>query len=404
MHSNQSFLASHPKLFMVMLTMMSVCGLIASDIFLPALPAIREHFGTTPSQTQSMLSVFLAGLACMQLLYGPVSDGIGRRRLLLTGMAVFAGASIAITCVQRFEDVLTLRIVQAIGASAGITLGRAIVGDIYNKEDAGKIFLAIFPVVGMSPAIAPMLGGFLLDEFGWQADFLFTAGFALTLIIFVLLFLPETRQMSGLTTFLSLRQVARNYARLCRNSKFWHYAGIPCFAYAAYFAYIAESPFLLEEQGLPRNAIGFSYITLSITYVAGNLVARALMKNRSLDRTLDIGYLIFFSGGIAFLASTVLMPTSFVWSIGAISILTFGNGFLLPLGTAGAVTSDSELSGSASGLMGFLQLASAALSAQLVGIFSQHKPELFGVILAALAGVGFLWHNMRVSWWTVTNR
>jgi MFS transporter, DHA1 family, multidrug resistance protein len=376
-------------LFLVMLVMMSISGLVASDIFLPALPEISEYFGITASQGQSILGIFLAGLAGMQLLYGPVSDSIGRRRLLLGGIAVFGLASVGIIFAKSFDQVLALRILQSVGACAGITLGRAIVGDLYEQREAGRIFLSIFPVVGMSPAVAPMVGGFLYGMFGWQSCFLFTAIFAAALWVLVWRYQPETRAADRRTR-LSVQQIFRNYGELLRSMAFLRYAAIPCFAYAAYFSYIAESPYLLARQGLPKSAIGFSYITLSLTYVTGNFIARRAMKTRSLDSTLRIGYRIFLTGGAAMVAALSLRPDSLVLGIGAISILTLGNGFLLPLGTAGAITAVPRLSGSASGLMGCLQLFSAAAAAQLVGIVSRHDPVNFSLIIGLIALTGFL--------------
>ncbi|MEJ8675261.1 multidrug effflux MFS transporter [Chromobacterium amazonense] len=387
-----------PRLLLLTITMMSVIGLVASDIFLPALPNIVEHFHISASQGQSMLGNFLFGIALMQLFYGPLSDSLGRRRLLLLGIALFSVTSIAIPYAQDFHQVLLLRMLQAIGACAGITLGRAIVGDLFSKEDAGKVFLTIFPVVGMSPAIAPLIGGQLSNAWGWQACFIFSMLFGLALIALILTQLSETLPPTRRRP-LSLGQVAQAYRTLLGTLRFWHYAIIPCVAYSVYFAYIAESPFLLQAQGVPRNLIGYSYISLSATYVAGNLLARRLMpRGHSSDQLLAMGYKIFLAGGVALLLATTLLPHSFPACIAAISILTLGNGFLLPLGTSGAVTCVPSLAGSASGLMGALQIASAALTANYIGQLSQHQPGRFGIVVLALVAAGFvLFHWLGAS-------
>jgi len=178
---------------LVAVTMMSVIGLVASDIFLPALPTIIQRYHVTPSQGQSMLGCFLFGIAAMQLVYGPVSDSLGRRRLLIAGITLFALTSLAIPHAQHFAQVIVLRVFQAIGACAGITLGRAIIGDLYAKEEAGRIFLTIFPVVGMSPAIAPLIGGQLSNHWGWESSFLFSAAFGAVLVALIIARVPETR-------------------------------------------------------------------------------------------------------------------------------------------------------------------------------------------------------------------
>ena len=385
------------RLLLLAIIMMSVIGLVASDVFLPAIPNIMEQFNIGASQSQSLLGGFLFAIASMQLFYGPISDSLGRRRLLLGGIALFSIASFAITRVETFQQVMALRILQAIGACAGITLGRAIVSDLFSKEDAGKVFLTIFPVVGMSPAIAPAIGGALNGLWGWRACFLFSALFGVALVCLIALRVPESLPRSHRRK-LSLGQVAQAYRTLLGAPRFWHYAIIPCIAYSVYFSYIAESAFLMQAQRVPRSLIGYSYVTLSLTYVAGNLLARRLMRNgRSSDALLDMGYKVFLSGGVALLLATTLLPHSFPACILAISISTLGNGFLLPLGASGAVTCIPSLAGSASGLMGALQIASAGLAAEYIGHLSNHQPDRFGVILLAMATTGFLFHQ-----WTRT--
>jgi DHA1 family bicyclomycin/chloramphenicol resistance-like MFS transporter len=381
------------RVFLLTITMMSVLGLVASDIFLPAMSTIIKYFQVTPSQGQSMLGCFLFGIASMQLLYGPVSDSIGRRNLLLVGIGLFVLTALAIPHARNFEQVIALRVFQAFGACAGITLGRAIIGDLYSKEEAAQIFLTIFPVVGMSPAIAPLIGGQLSSLWGWQACFLFSACFGMVLIGLILGWLPETRPLQRRQP-LSARQIAKAYRSLLTTRRFWHYAIIPCVAYAAYFAYIAESPFLLEVQGIKRSQVGYSYMSLSVTYVIGNLFARKLMqRGRTTDQLVNLGYSIFITGGCGLFLATSITPHSFACSIIAMSVLTLGNGFLLPLGTSGAVTCIPSLAGSASGLMGALQIASAALAAQYIGRLSLHQPRQFGTIMMVLALSGFALHR-----------
>lgn len=376
-------------LFLLTLTLMSISGLIASDIFLPALPEMADVFSLTSSQAQSLLSVFLIGLGIMQLIYGPISDRVGRRKPLLCGMVLFCFASLAIPFAQTLEQLIVLRLLQAMGACAGIALGRAIVADLYSKEEAGRMFLLIFPIVGLSPAFAPMIGGGLAHIFGWKACFFFIAGFAFLLVNLVMFFQPETHPIEKRiqsSPFL----MKKIYQELFKSRVFVHYALIPCFAYAAYFSYISTSALLLSAQGFTPTQIGFSYAPLSFTYVIGNLLARRIMKIRSLDEVLFGGYILFLMGGIGMAIAFNFAPHSFILTIGATCILTLGNGFLLPLGTAGSVTSVPRLSGSAAGLMGFMQLIFTGLSAQFIGFVSNHHPERFGTMMGILTFIGFI--------------
>lgn len=377
-------------LLMCAVVMMLVLSLFSSDIFLPALPDIVREFGITASQGQQMLGHFLLGVALMQLVYGPLSDSLGRKKLLIFGTCLFILATFAIIFAPNFKDVLALRLAQAIGASASIVLGRAIIGDLFSKEEAGKIFLTLFPIIGMSPALAPMIGGQISNHFGWHGCFIFAGIFGVVLLVLTLTIVPETLTREKRNP-LSARDVLQGYLTLLLSRRFWHYALVPCFAYAVFYAYIAESPFLLLKQGVSDKVIGFTYLSLSLTYVVGNLTARwTLSRGLTLDKALATGYRIFVAGCIVMLVTTHYAPHFYVGSITAISIMTLGNGFLLPLGTSGAVTAVPNNAGSASGLMGAMQIGSAAIIAGIIGPLSGHNPQIFGMIIFGLAVTGFI--------------
>jgi len=377
------------SLLMCAVVMMLVLSLFSSDIFLPALPEIARQFNVTPSQGQKMLGYFLFGVALMQLIYGPLSDSVGRKRLLVFGTSLFIVATFAINFARSFDQVLALRMIQAVGASASIVLGRAIIGDLFSKEEAGKIFLTIFPIVGMSPALAPMIGGQIANVFGWQACFIFAGLFGIVLLGLTLTVVPETLPPARRNP-LSAIDVAQSYTNLLMSRRFWHYALVPCIAYAVFYAYIAESPFLLLKQGVSDKVIGFTYLSLSLTYVTGNLIARwSMSKGFTLDRALATGYTIFAAGGIVMFLTTWIAPNFSAGSIAAISVMTLGNGFLLPLGTSGAVTAVPSCAGSASGLMGAMQIGAAAIIAGIIGPLSGHNPQTFGMIVFIVATAGF---------------
>ena len=160
--------------------------------------------------------------------------------------------------------------------------------------------------------------------------------------------------------------ILRNYIYLLKNKIFIGYVLIPCIAYIAYFGYLTESPFILYEHGLNASAIGMCYISLSISYVVGNFTSRRLLKYLSINQSLTIGYMIFTLSGVLMLLSTCY-NFSFILFIVPITLLTFANGFLIPLGSAGVITNFSHISGYASGLLGFMQLGSAALSSIVIG-------------------------------------
>ncbi|WP_273756184.1 multidrug effflux MFS transporter [Bartonella sp. MM73XJBT] len=376
-------------LFVLLIICLSVGGLISTDIFLPALGDMRQYYQVTESQIQNAVAVFLLALAVGQLIYGPLSDNFGRKKTLLFGLFLWLFTTLGIVYTVNIQAFFILRFLQGLGACSGIVLSRAIINDLMDKKAAGRLYLVIFPFVGTSPALAPLIGGILLQVFNWQATFIFLSLFIFLTILLCYFVLTETLSPIKRQSF-SPAGVIKSSLGVLRNKQFIFYALIPCFAYATYFAYIVESPFFLTALGLSSLYIGYSYIGVSLTYVLGNLVARRLLKRESMEHTVRRGYIIFVIGGILFALQMYVSPWPLVTSLIAISFLTFGNGFLLPLGTALAISSHPQAAGAASGVMGSLQLGSAALSAAVIGKISGHNPWCVAILLAACCVVGFI--------------
>ncbi|QRN41365.1 MAG: Bcr/CflA family efflux MFS transporter [Neisseriaceae bacterium] len=386
------------SLFVLFIICLSVGGLISTDIFLPALEDMRQYYQVTESQIQNAIAIFLIALAVGQLIYGPLSDNFGRKKTLLFGLLLWLFSTVGIIYTVNIEAFFILRFLQGLGACAGIVISRAVINDLMDKEQAGKIYLVIFPFVGTSPAIAPLIGGFLLQVFNWQSTFIFLSLFIFFTIILCCFVLTETLSPPQRQSF-TPTGIIKNSLEVIRNKRFIFYALIPCFAYATYFAYIVESPFFLTTLGLSHSYIGYSYIGVSLTYVLGNLVARRLIEREPMEYTIRRGYIIVVIGSILFTLQTYISPWPLVTSLITISILTFGNGFLLPLGTALAISSHHQAAGAAAGVMGSLQLGSAALSASLIGKISTHNPHSVAILLALFCTVGFIIYIHKANYY-----
>lgn len=400
--SNNIEIAKNKKwLFLLTLTLMSMAGLVGSDIYLPTLPMIGQALQQNQHAMQFTLGIYLFGLSIGQIIFGPLTDRYGRKKLLIIGMLLYLLSSLSCAISFSYYQLIISRLLQALGACSGLVIGRAIVGDLYDAKEAGKIFSTVFPFVGMSPAISPVIGGLIGHYFGWEMTFVFIALFVLLLLILIHLSLTETL-LSTRVKPLNLIKIISTYPKVFTNRKFLLYASAPCIAYIAYFAYIAQSPFIFYAHGFGAREIGMFYITLSLTYVGGNLLGKQLLKKNHIDYLIKLGYLVFTIGAVALVVTGVLHFPLLIM-VFSISILTFGNGFLIPLGTAGVVTSFSNSIGYASGLLGFLQLGSAALSSSLIGAISFNSVTRLGVyiLFVALAGIFInimMGYNMKKLW------
>ncbi|TAK75828.1 MAG: Bcr/CflA family efflux MFS transporter [Gammaproteobacteria bacterium] len=387
-YQNVNTIMQRKWLLLLILTMMSTAGLVGSDVYLPALPIIGNVLKQDQHAMQLTLGIYLFGLSIGQLIIGPLTDRFGRKNLVIGGMLLYLAASLSCAFSVSYNQMLISRFLQALGACSGLAIGRAIVGDLFEPKEAGKVFSSIFPFVGMSPAISPVIGGFIAYYFGWQATFIFVGLFALAITLLAVSYLPETLTADKQQP-LHLMKVLSGYPKLLADKKFLAYLTAPCTAYIAYFAYIAQSPFIFHAHGYGERAIGTFYITLSFTYVAGNLIGKRLLNSFELDRIIRWGYMIFNLGGLL-LFMTGLLTTSLVFMVAAISILTFGNGFLIPLGTAGVISASSKSIGYGSGLLGCLQLGSAALSSAIVGIVAQDSILNLGIFIFCATLLGMI--------------
>ncbi|MGF1741918.1 multidrug effflux MFS transporter [Vibrio profundum] len=363
--------------------------MITTDIYIPLLPQIGTDFSSSQHSLQLTLSVYLFGLSLSQLIYGPLSDRYGRKPIILLGMSIFLVASLSCMLSSSIEMFIASRLLQAIGACSGMVIGRVMVSDIYTKQESAKVFTIIFPIIGMSPAISPMIGGLIGEFTNWRAVFALVTLLAIILLSMVTLYLNETKPKKDRVS-IHHKTVLKHYAELFFNKQFWYYTSIVCFAYIAYFGYISESPFLFHHFNYTTSDISFFYITLSLSYLLGNQAAKYCLSKMSIDSSIFVGYFFFSLGGVMFILLNYGLKFTPFNLIFPATILTFGNGFLLPLGTAGVVSSFEHISGYASGMMGAIQLVCASLSVYFVGILSKYNITSFSTYMLTITVTGFV--------------
>lgn len=376
---------------MFIIAIMAVNALMGTDIMLPSLPAMMHSLSLSTPQAQSLISVYLIGISLMHLVYGPISDSFGRKPILVTSLLIFMLSSFAAGFSESYSALFCARLFQALGACACLVLGKAIVADVCTKEESAKIFLIIFPAVGATCSMAPIVGGIISNMFNWTANFYFLGCINFLLLLATILFLKETHPHHKRIS-LDLQTISKNTLNVLQSTTFWGYSGAVCISYAAYFIYIAEAPFLVVQQGVSSAHIGYTFITISIGYVLGNLLCGNTQKHMPLDNKLLLGYILLLVGASWFAISMYLFPTVFSSSITGVSLISFGSGYLLPLGTAGAITARPKLPGLTSGVLGCLYLASGGAVSQFSGIITHHNPEKIGLFMAIVSWVGFLLH------------
>lgn len=385
---SQSRFAIPHGVLLVALVLLSASGLVASDINLPGMPLAAQAFGTPISALQHTFSIYVIGLALAQALYGPLSDAYGRRRLVIGGMLLFTLASVGCAVAPNVTAFGLARILQALGAGAGMVIGRAIVSDIFDAKTAARTFTTIMPIVGASPALSPLVGGYITTYVSWRAPFFFTAALGVLAVLLLAIYIPETAPRSnGGKQAGSVARTFRSYPMLLAQPRFWSYAVNLCVVYAGYLGYLAASPVILVNMGLSTKAISYCYMSLSVTYIFGNLTSRHFAKTHGVDRLLGVGYVILAAGAVCLLVAGWVGGMSPLPMILAISVVTLANGFLVPLSFAGGVTSFPDNAGAASGLMGAMHLIAGSLAIYLVAAMPGTVSALAGFV-AVVAAIG----------------
>lgn len=335
------------------------------NMYLPSMPGIARALGVEFTTIQLTLSFYLAGMAAGQLIIGPLSDRVGRRPVLLVGLSVFVIGSLICLAAQSIHILLFGRVVQAIGGTAGITLSRAIVRDLYGRDEVASMIGYVTMGMAVAPMIAPTIGGVLEALVGWRATFAFLMVFGGIALLCVFWQLAETNRNRGLGG--PTRQLG--YLRLVRSRLFLGYTLTTSFISAVFFAFLAGAPYvMIELMGRSPAEYGFYFAIVPCGYILGNFASARLAGRVGLNRLVLAGTLVSIAGITAMAAAFAAGFMHPLALFGPTFLVGAGSGLVLPSGIAGAVSVRPDLAGAAAGLSGSVQIGFGALVAPLVGL------------------------------------
>ncbi|MFK3709530.1 purine nucleoside transporter PunC [Leclercia adecarboxylata] len=371
------------KGFLVWLGGLSVLGFLATDMYLPAFSIMQEDLQTPAAAISASLSLFLAGFAFAQLLWGPMSDRFGRKPVLLAGLAIFALGCLGMLWVRDATWLLVLRFIQAVGVCAAAVTWQALVTDYYPASRTNRIFATIMPLVGLSPALAPLLGSWILAHFSWQA--IFAVLFVITLVLMIpAFFLKPTAAKKGQSeqrvTFISLLR-SRTY-----RGNVLIYAACS----ASFFAWLTGSPFILSDMGYSPAAIGLSYVPQTIAFLIGGYGCRAALQKWQGHQMLPWLLGLFAVSVIATWAVGFIPGVGLAELLIPFCLMAVANGAIYPIVVAQALRPFPQATGSAAALQNTLQLGLCFLASLLVSwliatpLLTTTSVMLATVVLAAL--------------------
>ncbi|WP_157517785.1 purine nucleoside transporter PunC [Moritella sp. PE36] len=356
---------------MIWFSGLSMLGFLATDMYLPAFETIRAEFGTSQTLISLSLSIFLLGMALGQLVYGPLSDRIGRKKVLFVGMTIFVLSTVVISVSNSIELFLFARFGQALGACCGTVIWQAVVIDRYQGKASERIFATIMPLVALSPALAPLLGAGLEAYFGWRSIFV-----VLVVIGLALVFATSRQQESaplGKKQEKMSTQLARDYKQIIKSKIFMGNMLIFAACSAAFFAYLTGSPFIMTAMGYSGADIGLSYLPQTVAFLVGGYGCRSLLTRFSAKQLLPWLITLFITTVVTmFVIAFATSPTT-IWPILIpFCFLAVANGAIYPLVINAALADFKNCSATAAGLLNFLQTMFCFLASSMVSAFSEH--------------------------------
>ncbi len=352
---------------LLLLMAMTAIGPTTLNILVPALPQLSSKLHTDVATLQLTVSLFLVGLAVAQLVMGPLSDRFGRRPVIIAGLTLTVCASLLALVMSTVESLIIARIMQAIGASTGIVVGRAIIRDLFDKNRAASIIGLVATVMVVAPTLGPLIGGVLDTAFGWEAIFAFTGVTSLIVLVWVAMTLPETRALS---TPVGERQgFFRDLRDLSASRTLWAYVLAAALGSGTFFVFLGGGPHVVVTlMGRSSAEYGLWFVLSSVGYMAGNYTTSRLSTRYGIDPLIWWGIWVEAVGvGLAIL----LAATAPSWGPAIVfipqMIVSFGNGLLLPGSISGAVSVRPQAAGTAAGIIGCGQMALGAAATQYSG-------------------------------------
>jgi len=382
-------LSSKEILIVVILGLLTAIVALSIDLYLPAFKVIAEDLHTDMGKVQVSLSVFLGGLAVGQLLWGTLSDRIGRKLPLIIAVTIYSIASVLVLTTHSIAELWVYRFLQAFCGAAGMVVPRAIVTDYFDKEKTAKIFSALALISGVAPILAPSIGNLLLGENDWYDIFIAMTVFGVVAVFLVVFFLPETHSPKEKPTAYTKkeRSVLASYIHVFQNKQFVIYALIGSLTFSGLMIYISNSPLLIMEKGgftgtqysliFGLNAIGMVAGSYSVGFLMKRFSSKTLVKYASLLQTI-IGLL---------LVACILAVLPLIAILVLLFLFLILTGVLLPTTTDLALVPFHSDSGTASAVFGFSQLAFTFIFSGIIGLTQNNSVIPMAMALLSCATV-----------------
>lgn len=386
-----------PRGLTTIIALMTMIGPFTIDTYLPSFPDIEATYGVSRSLLSQSLGIYLAAFAFSTLAFGPLTDRFGRRVIIIFSLSLYILASVGCAMANNYSDFILYRIIQGVAAAGGLVAGRAIIRDVFSPQDAHYAMSRIMMLFAIAPAIAPVIGGWLHDLYGWHSVFYFLAGYASIILLASLFLIPETLEQSHRQSLHPVK-VTRVYINSLKNQRFMFLILVVTCYFSGLFLYIASAPTIIFNfLHLDVGDFSFMFFPLVGGLIIGAWLSGRLSRRWEMQRTIKLALTLMLIGSMLNMLQALWLPPMIITSFTPLMIYTCGIGIAMPAMTILALDCFPKNRGTASALQGFFQMIGNALVASLAAPFlSLHPGHLAFGQLILLAGALFLWWRLSL--------
>ncbi|MGE5402828.1 MAG: multidrug effflux MFS transporter [Ignavibacteriales bacterium] len=368
---------------------LTAIGPFSIDAYLPGFPSIAKDLQTDIEHVTLSLTSYFIGISIGQLFYGPILDRFGRKKPLIAGLLIYMASAVVCAFSPSIFVLIAFRFFLAIGGCVGMVASRAVVRDLFSSHETAKVFSMMMLVMGVAPILAPVLGGFIVSSFGWRFIFALLFIVAASITFVIIKFLPETKEADASVSFHPLKIVA-GYFSLFRDRTFFVYALASGAASAALFSYISDSSFVfIQLFGIPETYFGWIYGMNAMALISASQFNRLWLSRKS-SRQITIITLVLQFAAALLLVISVEMNLNYLLIMGLIFIYLFWLGFLNPNTTALALEPFKNNAGTASAMLGSIQMVFGAAASAFVSIFHNGTALPMSVFMMIFSITGLL--------------
>lgn len=381
---------TNSTLIILILGSLSTVSPFAIDMYLPAFSQIAEEFGTTPARISLSVTSYFIGMAIGQMIYGPLLDRFGRKKPLYVGLSIFIVTCIGCTQVQSTEGLVILRFLQALAGCVAWVGALAMARDFFPVEQSAKIFSLLILVIGLSPLLAPTLGGFIAAGFGWEWVFIVLAIIVFMILMVTMFFLPEGHKPDR-SISLKAKPMLLTFLSILKNPQFYTYSLANAFSFSSLFIYVAGSPVIfMEVFHVSPQVYGGIFALLSIGFIGGSQLNIFINRKYSSEQIFRLALCTLVIASAFFLIGAWNNWYGLEATIAIFFIVLSCLGLTNPNATALSLAPFSKNVGSASALLGFLQIGLAGLASAGVGLFNSADSVPVATIMTATSLIAFI--------------